>query len=56
MDSTKNTKCNRKIIVPHYSYSQVFKIPDNIDLEDENVVEDWDVKYGTLYIYGDNRK
>ena len=52
MDSnTKNTKDNRKVVVARYSTKQVFKIPDNIDLQDENVVESWTVRWGTLYIY-----
>ena len=52
MDSnTKNTKDNRKVVVARYSTKQVFKIPDNIDLQDENVVESWNVRWGTLYIY-----
>ena len=36
IDSTKNTKDIHKIIVARYSHSEVFKIPDNIDLEDKN--------------------
>jgi hypothetical protein len=28
----------------------VFKIPNNLDLEDKNIVKEWWVKYNTLYI------
>ena len=55
--STKNTKDNRKVVVAYFSFSYPFKIPDGIDLEDETVVQAWNVKYGTLNIlYVDGRK
>jgi len=45
---TKNT---RKVVVATYTPAEmVFQIPDNIDLNDDTVVENWDVKYGTLRI------
>ena len=51
MSSTKNTKENRKVVsASFYIPDFVFKIPDGLDLEDKEVVEDWWVKYGTLHI------
>ena len=50
MSSTKNVKGNRQIVVATYTCEAVFKIPDGLDLEDENVVSSWGTKYGTLYI------
>ena len=47
---TKNTKGNRKVVRATYNIEKVFKIPNNLDLEDESVVEYWGVKWGTLYI------
>ena len=50
--STKNIKDNRKVVVATYAPPVfVFKLPDGIDLADENVVEGWDVKYAILTIY-----
>jgi len=43
-------KGNRQIVVAWSGAEQVFKIPDGLDLEDETVVKDWCVKWGTLYI------
>ncbi len=56
--STKNTKGNRQVVSASYAYPDMyFKIPDGIDLEDKNVVENWYVKYGTLnIIYVDGRE
>jgi len=50
MISTKNVKGNLQIVVATYNCEPVFKIPDGLDLEDENVVSSWGTKYGTLYI------
>ena len=50
MSSTKNIKGNRQIIVASYTTEAVFKIPDSLDLENENVVSCWGTKYGKLYI------
>ena len=48
MSSTKNTKDNRKVVIA--TYCDVFKIPNDLDLEDKEVVEDWWVEYGNLHI------
>lgn len=50
MESTKNVKGNRKIVVAKYYQYEYFKIPDNLDLNDKSVVEYYSVKWGTLYI------
>ena len=51
MSATKNTKNNRKVVVVEYSPPvYVWEIPDNLDLEDKTVVEEWYVRYGILYI------
>ena len=54
--STKNTKGNRKVVATIYQ-GGVFKIPDNLDLEDKSVVSEWFVKWNILYInYADGKK
>ena len=51
MSSTKNTKENRKVLrANYYPPEHVFKIPNNLDLEDKSVIESWGVKWGKLYI------
>ena len=51
MNSTKNTKENRKVVRAEYSAPEsVFEIPDGLDLEDESIVEWWGVKWNTLNI------
>jgi len=51
MSATKNTKNNRKVVVVEYSPPvYVWEIPDNLDLGDKTVVEEWYVRYGTLHI------
>ncbi len=50
-DSKKNTKDNRKIVVATYwRPNSIFKIPENLDLEDSTIVEEWWVKFNKLYI------
>jgi hypothetical protein len=50
-NNTKNTKDNRKVVVARWwTPKSVFKIPNNLDLEDKNIVKEWWVKYNTLYI------
>jgi hypothetical protein len=49
-ESTKNTKENRKVVVAEHTMCLVYKIPDNLDLEDETIVKAYWVRYGTLYI------
>jgi len=48
--NTKNTKDNRKCVIVEYRHVAVFKIPNDLDLEDESIVENWYVRYGTLHI------
>ena len=49
---TKNIKDNRKVVVAtYYTPVAVFKLPDGIDLADQNFVEGWTVRYGSLHIY-----
>ena len=50
-ESTKNIKGNRKIVRIDYHCDGFFKLPDGLDLEDNTVVEDWGVKWNTLYIH-----
>ena len=51
MNSTKNTKENRKVVRAEYSAPEsVFEIPDGLDLEDKSIVEWWGVKWNTLHI------
>lgn len=40
-----------KVVIVNYTHSDAFKIPKGLDLEDKEQVEDWSVKYNTLYIY-----
>ena len=62
--NTKNTKENRKVVVAvyeakdiDYNIDFVFKLPDNLDLEDETIVqEDWGVRRGVLNIPYTNRE
>ena len=50
-ESSKNVKGNRKVVrAEYFPPSSVFKIPDGLDLEDNDIVEKWYVKYDTLYI------
>lgn len=58
MSSTINTKDNRKIVYVEYSApASSFKIPDGLDLEDRKVVDQWWVRWNTLYIeYVDKEK
>ena len=57
MSLTKNTKENRQVVVAKYSVESVFQIPDGLDLEDKSVVEEWWIRYDTLYIrYADKNK
>jgi hypothetical protein len=49
-ENTKNTKDNRMILTATFSGEAVFKLPDNLDLKDETIVEEYGVKYGTLWI------
>ena len=53
---TKNTRGNRKVVTANYCLKAVFKIPDGLDLEDKNVVEEWfiDGQYFNI-IYTDGR-
>ena len=39
-----------KVVIVNYNFNDAFKIPKNIDLEDETVVEGWWVKWNTLHI------
>ena len=49
--STMNVKGNRKVVIAkYYAPQSVFGIPDGLDLEDDEVVEEWEVKYNTLLI------
>jgi len=51
MESTKNVKGNRKMLqVTYYAPINYYRIPDNLDLEDKSVVEEYWVKWNTLYI------
>ena len=46
----KNTKGNRKVLVARYTEEAVYKLPNNLDLEDESVVKEYWVKWGELFI------
>ena len=49
--STINVKGSRKVVIAkYYTPQSVFGIPDGLDLEDDEVVEEWEVKYNTLLI------
>ena len=50
MSSTKNVKGNRQNVFADCSSKQFFKIPDDLDLEDKTVFENWIVQWGKLYI------
>lgn len=51
MNSTKNIKGNRQVLVATFSPpDMIFKLPDGLDLNDKTVVENYWVRYGTLYI------
>jgi len=49
-ESTKNTKDNRKVFVAEHTVCLVYKIPDNLDLEDRTIVKSFWARYGILYI------
>jgi len=48
--STKNCDGDRKIVVSHLHSSNLFKIPDGLDLEDKTKVDEWYVRYDELFI------
>jgi len=48
--NTKNTKDNRKIVVAKYHDEAVYKLPNNLDLEDKSVVDSYWIKWGVLNI------
>ena len=48
--STKNCDDDRKIVVSHLHSSNLFKIPDGLDLEDKTKVDEWYVRYDELFI------
>jgi hypothetical protein len=48
--NTKNTKENRKVLVARYTDEAVYRLPNNLDLEDESVVKEYWVKWGELFI------
>jgi hypothetical protein len=50
VSNTKNTKENRKVLCAKYSDEAVYKLPNNLDLEDKSVVKSYWIKWGTLYI------
>lgn len=39
-----------KVVIVNYTHSDAFKIPKGLDLEDKEQVEDWNVKWGSLWI------
>jgi flagellar biosynthesis GTPase FlhF len=50
-DNTKNTKNNRKIVIADWGTTEtIYKIPNNLDLEDKNIVEKWWVQWNMLHI------
>jgi hypothetical protein len=48
--NTKNTKDNRKVLVAEHTICLVYKIPDNLDLEDKTIVKEYWVRNSTMYI------
>jgi len=48
--NTKNTKNNRKVLVAEHTMCLVYKIPDNLDLEDKTIVKEYWVRNATMYI------
>jgi hypothetical protein len=50
VSNTKNTKKNRKVIAARYGDEAIYKLPNNLDVEDKSVVDSYWIKYGTLYI------
>jgi hypothetical protein len=40
----------KKIVRAYYTQEEEFCIPSNIDLDDKKQVEEWWIKYNTLYI------
>jgi hypothetical protein len=50
VSSTKNTKENRKVLVASFTQESVFKLPNNLDLEDKSVVKEYYVKWDELVI------
>ena len=50
-ESTKNVKGNRKVVRAEYHEpASVFEIPDGLDLEDKDIVEEWYVCRNILHI------
>jgi hypothetical protein len=50
VSSTKNTKENRTVLVATFHEEAVFKLPNNLDLEDKSVVKEYWVRWGELFI------
>jgi hypothetical protein len=48
--NTQNTKENRKVLAARYSDESIYKLPNNLDLEDKSVVKEYWVKWGELFI------
>ena len=48
--NTKNTKDNRKVVVAEHTMCLVYKIPDNLDLEDKTIVKKYWVRGGVMYL------
>ena len=58
MDSTKNEKGNRLVLIAEYEYKPytVFAIPDGLDLKDKNIVKKYWTLWNNLHIeYVDGR-
>ncbi len=57
VDSTKNIKGNRLVLVAEVVSFKVFKLPDGLDLEDKAIVKEYEVECDTLTIqYVDGRE
>ncbi len=46
----------KKVLIATYIVEECFKIPIGLDLENEDQVKEWGVKYNTLYIVLANDK
>ena len=46
-----HTMTDKKVLIAYYEpRREIFKIPEGLNLEDETIVEEYWVKYSTLYI------
>lgn len=51
MSSEMSNEMSYKVVVAKYSCQDIFKIPKNVNLDDETIVKNWSVRWNKLHIY-----